>query len=290
MDKKLFLYELKFYIKVPLIALAAYLAEFFVISVIMAFIAPESLRLMFSVLDRSAQGLLYGILVFTFVLSVYRTVAYEKLYAKVDKDSFAVLGTRMLCLVVCCVGAVLLLLFGGTIAELIFQARAPVLYNGFERSAIVFSLYRRSPFYFLFSLSVSMSALVMYAAASVVVNAVRAAKYPVVKILAGIVWSVGLFFGIVTLVCTVSAVLEAPTWGFGKLYAYPMPFDAYSEYYYRGGYGSPITVYNACWNICNLATLAGGALMILFAFAANAFFRRKTNQFLPKSLQRRDGK
>ena len=36
---------------------------------------------------------------------------------------------------------------------------------------------------------------------------------------------------------------------------------------------APIFLCYACWNICNIATLTAGLLLIFLAFSANAFFR-----------------
>ena len=46
---------------------------------------------------------------------------------------------------------------------------------------------------------------------------------------------------------------------------------------------APIFLCYACWNICNIATLTAGLLLIFLAFSANAFFRGGFGRLWKKS-------
>lgn len=274
MNKKLFLYELKAIGKLPFFALVAYLVAWLGCGLFWAFgfLSLEAI-------DHISIVLLYAILIYTVVVAVYRTAAYDKLYAKMNKSPLALLGVRMLVVALIAVAATLLLLLGGTLMDVIARNIRPGNRPIYRYSARMFTCYRRSPYYILFPLSVAVDALVLYSAATVVVNAVLSVRHPAARIAAGLFSAVVMFLFVAACINFVSVFWDAPTWGMGGIFSYPMPFDdaSYSVYLIRANASETVLCFRfyLCWNICNLFTLLAGCALIFFAFPACVFFRRK---------------
>lgn len=282
MDKKLFLYELKALGKVPLIALCAYGGAWLVCGVMWWWGRWST-----EAIDAVSRVALYVLFSYLVAAAIYRTAAYDRLYAKVNKAPSSLLATRMLCLAVCCAATVAALLLGGTLMDFIARKTDPEHFSPLRVSRLMFTLCHRSPYYIFFILSVTVNALVLYSAGSVVVNAVLSVRSPFAKILTGIVSAAAMAIFWLASVNLVQVIPQAPTWGMNEFYAYPMPFDptSYGVYsvYESVTERAPILLCYACWNICNLATLAAGLSLIFFAFPANAFFRGGPGMLLKKN-------
>lgn len=277
MDKKLFLYELKGMGKVPIISLAAYAVAWIVCGAFwfFGFLSLEAI-------DHISIPLLYAIFAYVVVVAVYRTAAYNKLYEKVNRAPDAVIGARMLVLAIILVASTLLLLLGGTLMDVIARNTRPGEYPIYRYSARMFTCYRRSPLQWFFPLSVALCGLVFYSAATVVVNAVISVHHPVAKIAAGLVSTAIMFFFVMSGWSLAGMLPDAPAWGMGDPFSYPMPFDrfsyeAYIRPFYDGDSGTNLAFrFYACWNICNIVTLFAGCALVFFSFPANAIFRMRT--------------
>lgn len=271
MDKKLFFYEFKQIGKYPLFIAAAYAAVWLLCGVFLRF-GYNSL----DYADFFATALLYAAFFFTVGDAIWRTASFDRLYRKVGKNPLSLLAVRMLTVAICLAAVTLLFLLLGTAMDLIVRAVTPEVTEA-QCSGITFTLYRRSPFYVLFFLSVALCGAVVLSAASVPIHAAIGARSLPAKIAAGIFWTAVMAALVLCAMLASAAFPRAPTWGLDKLWAYPMPFDGITAAVF-----SPSTehvrfvvkVFYACWNICNLFTLLTGLLLVLFGFCAVAFFRR----------------
>ena len=286
MDKKLFLYELKALGKVPLIALCGYGAAWLVCGVLWWWS-----RWSMEGIDAVSRVALYILFAYLVATTVYRTAAYDRLYAKVNKTPLSLLTTRMLCLAICCAATVTVLLLGGTLMDFIARKTDPQDFSPLRVSYLMFTLCHRSPYYIFFILSVTINALVLYSLCSVVINAVRVVRSPFAKVLTGVVSAAAMAIFWLASANLVQVIPQEPTWGMNELYTYPMPFDPFSYTEYTHAYltyadvteRAPIFLCYACWNICNIATLTAGLLLIFLAFSANAFFRGGFGRLWKKS-------
>lgn len=137
MDKKLFLYELKALGKVPLIALCGYGAAWLVCGVLWWWS-----RWSMEGIDAVSRVALYILFAYLVATTVYRTAAYDRLYAKVNKTPLSLLTTRMLCLAICCAATVTVLLSGRNADGLHRpKDRSPGL---FSPSGVLFDVYALS--------------------------------------------------------------------------------------------------------------------------------------------------
>ena len=190
MEVLLFLYELKALGKVPLIALCGYGAAWLVCGVLWWWS-----RWSMEGIDAVSRVALYILFAYLVATTVYRTAAYDRLYAKVNKTPLSLLTTRMLCLAICCAATVTVLLLGGTLMDFIARKTDPQDFSPLRVSYLMFTLCHRSPYYIFFILSVTINALVLYSLCSVVINAVRAVRSPFAKVLTGVVSAAGYSFG-----------------------------------------------------------------------------------------------
>lgn len=129
MSKDVFLYELKAYIKFPVILLGIWLLTAIGCGIAVPVSGDAGAEEAYGIVDGMAQLILYALFLFLFFFSVYRTAAYDRLYAKVNRDSMGVLGARMLCNLICMGGVTLAFLLGGTIVDVLFKASLPLLYD-----------------------------------------------------------------------------------------------------------------------------------------------------------------
>ena len=208
-----------------------------------------------------------------------------------NKTPLSLLTTRMLCLAICCAATVTVLLLGGTLMDFIARKTDPQDFSPRRVSYLMFTLCHRSPYYIFFILSVTINALVLYSLCSVVINAVRAVRSPFAKVLTGVMSAAAMAIFWLASANLVQVIPQAPAWGMNELYTYPMPFDPFSYTEYTHAYltyadvteRAPIFLCYACWNICNIATLTAGLLLIFLAFSANAFFRGGFGRLWKKS-------
>lgn len=268
MDGKLFRYELKKIGKFPLFIAAGYAAVWLLCGVCSKF-GYNSL----DYADFFAEIFLYAAFFFAAGNAIWRTAAYDRLYRKVRRDPKDLLSARLLAVAVCLSAVALLFLLLGTAMDLIVRSVRPELTEE-AHAGMMFTLYRRSPFYFLVPLSVAMGGVVLVSAAAVPVHAVIGARSPAGKLAAGIFWTLASAAIVACSAYLVVLLPEAPAWGFGRYWAYPMPVDGFTASALRAGAGSGVRTFYACWNVCHLLTLAAGALIVAFAFCAVAFFRR----------------
>ena len=271
MSKDVFLYELKAYIKFPVILLGIWLLTAIGCGIAVPVSGDAGAEEAYGIVDGMAQLILYALFLFLFFFSVYRTAAYDRLYAKVNRDSMGVLGARMLCNLICMGGVTLAFLLGGTIVDVLFKASHSLYYTTIDKRNILFSLYGRNPLYFLFFLSTSASSLIVFACGAVVFECVRAAKDSLAKVVVGIICTLIMVLLVFFAIEAIDTFRLSPTLGMNDFFNYPIPRNM--------GWGSwDGPVYYIAWDIFNLPELIFAAAFIAAAFVANIVCRRREHK------------
>ncbi len=271
MSKDVFLYELKAYIKFPVILLGIWLLTAIGCGIAVPVSGDAGAEEAFRFFDMIAELSVYILFLFLFFFSVYRTAAYDRLYAKVNRDSMGVLGARMLCNLICMGGVTLAFLLGGTIVDVLFKASHSLYYSTMDRRSVVFSLYRRNPLYFLFFLSTSASSLIVFACGTVIFECVRAAKDSLAKVVVGIICTLIMVLLVFFAIEAIDTFRLSPTLGMNDFFNYPIPRNLGWETW--GGKDGPVCF--IAWDIFNLPELIFAAAFIAAAFVANIVCRRR---------------